>query len=163
MFKRIHSLLNVFVIISLAVPWTSVTPAQPALAASAPQEASASTGIFRTRVTLTDPTSRARLDKLGVTVLSEAPQPPTPGEPVPFGIGGTGEPISSSMGGAGGAGTGDCYTCHYLPPLLPIHPPDVDNRSIIINQWLNHIKQAVGAVESCRAEVMFLLVGFDMV
>ena len=102
MFKRIHSLLNVFVIISLAVPWTSVTPAQPALAASAPQEASASTGIFRTRVTLTDPTSRARLDKLGVTVLSEAPQPPTPGEPVPFGIGGTGEPIPPSIGGAGG-------------------------------------------------------------
>ncbi len=70
MFKRIHTLLNFFVIISLAVPWTSITPVQPALAA-APQESHASTGIFRTRVTLTDPTSRARLDKLGVTVLDD--------------------------------------------------------------------------------------------
>ncbi len=71
MTKKLSTLLNIFVIISLAVPWTSITPAQPALAASAPQESHASTGIFRTRVTLTDPTSWARLDELGVTVLDE--------------------------------------------------------------------------------------------
>jgi hypothetical protein len=67
--KRIHPILNILVVISMAIPWTAITPAFSA--EEIPFQLTESTGIFRARLSLPNSASRARLDELGVTVLDE--------------------------------------------------------------------------------------------
>jgi uncharacterized repeat protein (TIGR01451 family) len=66
MLKRISVPLNVLVMLSMMITWPGFFSIHPTAAMTG-----SSTEIFRTKVTLSDPTRRARLVQLGVTILQE--------------------------------------------------------------------------------------------